>query len=574
MNSRLLARGWLIVDKQTHLFHVHPLIVELVSNETPPDISTFVPFITFCSQNAFFNGKEENKTAIRRLKFVQAMISSKWFTATADTTRLCCNAGYHWFKRGYRVQGISDWEMGLEFYIALQNECPGVCDYDVASEYGRIGFLLSATSEFTETSEQLLTASLRLWEKLRIQKPDIYNEEYANVCDCYGYLLSLGKSINSHKAVDYLEIAHDIRRVLYELDPEKYRHDYAWTEDNLGKVLTHTSFTQAQKLLESALELRREDGNISEIAWTLHNLADLYTTNPDYHTQAESAYQESLSLREELERMNPGSHIADISWLQFKLAQSYLTYDYNDKSKLFKAENLLHQAYNTQKALEEKIPGMFVTDIPAIEAALHRLLFGNIEDKGANNIAKNNLDRQDIFHHPKTVSVESNNSTTDYAIHSAKVASDHTAFYLDSQEIRKWLLVSSSSGVGYPLADSMEIGRTSSMFSLEPHTEHVSRTHASIHIANGQPHITDLSTNGTCINGSRIPKGISTPLHEGDKISFAGIPFILKKHKKEQSSWMLSIPIWIALFTYHQRNSLLWQQTDLKKQLPQSPSTQ
>lgn len=527
--SRLLARGWLTVDKQTHLLHVHPLIVELISNEISPDISTFAPFITYCSQATFFNGKEENKTAIRKLNFVQAMISSKWFTATADTAKLCCNAGYHWFKRGYRVQGISDWEIGLEFYITLQNECPGIYDYDVASEYGRIGFLLSATSEFTETSEQLLTASLRLWENLRTQKPDMYNEEYADVCDCYGYLLSLGKSTNSYKAKDYLETALDIRRTLYKSNPEKYRHDYAWTEDNLGKVLTHTSFKQAQDLLESALALRREDSNISEIAWTLHNLADLYATNPDYHTRAGNAYQESLSLREELERMNPGSHLADISWLQFKLAHLYLKYDYADELKLSEAERLLHQACSTQKDLEDKTPGMFVTDIPAIEAALYRLALGNIGDKISDVTPKSDSNNQDTTYHPEPISVKANSSTTAYAIQAAQAASDHTAFYLDSQESKKWLLVSCSFGMGYPLTDSMEIGKASSMFSLEPHTEHVSRKHATIHIAGGQIYITDSSTNGTSLNGARISKGVPTLLHEDDKISFADISFILRK---------------------------------------------
>lgn len=527
--KRLLDRGWLSVDKQTHMLHVHPLIVELISNEVPPDISTFAPFITFCSQNTFFNGKEENKTAIKKLKLVQAMISSKWFTDTADTAKLCCNAGYHWFKRGYRVQGISDWEIGLEFYVALQNDYPNIYDYDVASEYGRIGFLLSATSEFAETSEQLLTASLRLWDKLRSQNPGMYDKEYADICDCYGYLLSLGKSTNSYKAADYLETALNIRRALYASNPEKYRHDYAWTEDNLGKVLTHTSFDQAQNLLESALELRREDGNISEIAWTLHNLADLYSANPDYCSQAEKYYQESLTLREELEQMNPSSHLADISWIQFKLAQLYLRHDNADKSKLSEAEKLLRQAYHTQKDLEEKTPGMFVTDILGIEAELNRLNSGDIGNEGSDAAAKSIPPNHDIVHSQDTAPTKANISVEDNAINAAKAASDHTAFYLESQECKKWLLVSVSSGVPYPLTAPMEIEKTSSMFSLEPHTEHVSRKHATIQIIDGQLYITDLSTNGTRVNNARIPKGVPTLLHEDDKITFANIPFILRK---------------------------------------------
>lgn len=67
------------------------------------------------------------------------------------------------------------------------------------------------------------------------------------------------------------------------------------------------------------------------------------------------------------------------------------------------------------------------------------------------------------------------------------------------------------------------------MFSLEPHTEHVSRKHATIQIIDGQLYITDLSTNGTRVNNARIPKGVPTLLHEDDKITFANIPFILRK---------------------------------------------
>ncbi|WP_250480150.1 MULTISPECIES: FHA domain-containing protein, partial [unclassified Caballeronia] len=52
----------------------------------------------------------------------------------------------------------------------------------------------------------------------------------------------------------------------------------------------------------------------------------------------------------------------------------------------------------------------------------------------------------------------------------------------------------------------------------------VSRTHAKVHFEDGIPYITDLSTNGTWVNGEKLVKGKAQPLIRDQLVSFGEGP--------------------------------------------------
>src|SRR4051794_10308952 len=67
------------------------------------------------------------------------------------------------------------------------------------------------------------------------------------------------------------------------------------------------------------------------------------------------------------------------------------------------------------------------------------------------------------------------------------------------------------------------IGRARECHLVVDHSQ-VSRLHARLELEHEQIAITDLnSTNGTFVNGERLPPGLPRKLRAGDKISFAQI---------------------------------------------------
>ena len=58
----------------------------------------------------------------------------------------------------------------------------------------------------------------------------------------------------------------------------------------------------------------------------------------------------------------------------------------------------------------------------------------------------------------------------------------------------------------------------------------VSRHHAAIYSIRNKYYLEDLqSTNGTWINGERIPAGKKTELHGGDRVRFANVTFLFRE---------------------------------------------
>lgn len=86
-------------------------------------------------------------------------------------------------------------------------------------------------------------------------------------------------------------------------------------------------------------------------------------------------------------------------------------------------------------------------------------------------------------------------------------------------------LVSADKQLVIPIVDGLVIGREGAEAAYFEKSNYVSRKHAIFYIENGEVMVLDASTNGTFINGKRMPKLTKTPIHCSDKITFADLTF-------------------------------------------------
>ena len=77
-------------------------------------------------------------------------------------------------------------------------------------------------------------------------------------------------------------------------------------------------------------------------------------------------------------------------------------------------------------------------------------------------------------------------------------------------------------GAVHPIeGDEIVIGRSASA-GLSVDEQSLSRQHARVFRSKGGFSVEDLdSTNGTFVNGERLPRGVEAPLHDGDQLRLA-----------------------------------------------------
>ncbi len=59
-------------------------------------------------------------------------------------------------------------------------------------------------------------------------------------------------------------------------------------------------------------------------------------------------------------------------------------------------------------------------------------------------------------------------------------------------------------------------------------SSYISRHHAKLYVDGEQLYIEDASTNGTCVNGVKLPKLQKTALKKGDEVTFADLKFLVR----------------------------------------------
>ena len=93
--------------------------------------------------------------------------------------------------------------------------------------------------------------------------------------------------------------------------------------------------------------------------------------------------------------------------------------------------------------------------------------------------------------------------------------------FVPSVPARRLLLQCVHTGEETPLADGdTTLGRVGTDVVLVSETANVSKKHATVSVQQGQCAVTDHSSNGTFLNGSKIQKGVAVDVQPNDVIRF------------------------------------------------------
>lgn len=92
-----------------------------------------------------------------------------------------------------------------------------------------------------------------------------------------------------------------------------------------------------------------------------------------------------------------------------------------------------------------------------------------------------------------------------------------------------WTLISKKTGQEFSIPTSIEVGRLSSdLASLLNESDYTSRHHANLEVTQDGLFVTDESSNGTSVNGTKLERGKRSELQDGDEVSFADVAFTVK----------------------------------------------
>lgn len=96
---------------------------------------------------------------------------------------------------------------------------------------------------------------------------------------------------------------------------------------------------------------------------------------------------------------------------------------------------------------------------------------------------------------------------------------------------KPWKITANSGCASACIGGGEVVGREGSILSdYVNDSDYISRRHAEFSVDDGILYVTDISTNGTSVNGSRIPLNEKIKLNDGDEIAFADMAFKVSKN--------------------------------------------
>lgn len=89
-----------------------------------------------------------------------------------------------------------------------------------------------------------------------------------------------------------------------------------------------------------------------------------------------------------------------------------------------------------------------------------------------------------------------------------------------------WRITSNSGIASAEIGAEELVGREGTILSdYVNSSDYISRKHARLNIIDGKLYVVDYSTNGTTLNGVKIPQNESVEVSEGDELAFADMAF-------------------------------------------------
>ena len=400
--NKLVDEGWIKSDGG--FFYVHPLVrqtiicddteIEYYLEKAQERRAVKKDIVSLLFDGRLFSKEDPFRTNVRKLVFVDGLtyggkaLSVKDLLYVADFAR----------KIGIRPIALEYYEKA---YRNIQTTDDKEADYDYLlwkSTYF-YGYVLSYSMAGYEKAEELVRKSLNLAkESINAKQPT--DEDMKNLSMSYdhlGYIICrrADNQIDRISEADYcLNCAVKIRQKLAMEHPDdnKMLHDYAWSLDNLGSmyadidpdkidysckktgkkyhILSYEEVVRERKAaiesIKIALEIRRKLGDLTEIAWTLHYLAKILSSDPTKTDEVKQALEESILIHQKLNEEFPDQHIGSEAAVCLTYARFLRSIGDNPQV----IEDLLNRSLSLNRKLEEDFPGVYTREILNVESEI------------------------------------------------------------------------------------------------------------------------------------------------------------------------------------------------------------
>ena len=407
--DRLVKEGWI---NYNDAFSIHPLIRHSISldkaalseyNEEQENSHFHSLSITSMIRNkSFFDNSDDFNIGLRKLNFADYLSYPYDHLYLED----CIYIADYARKLGKRDISLKYYKMGYDFVSlnnteSYTNKAHISDDYYIWKSTYYYGYLLSYTKKGMEKAENILNEALEIAIRLNTNNERSIMMLAASQ-DHLGYTIFNNDQNGIHRLLDaktHLDKAIEYRTSLCTRDKDniRYFHDLAWSQDNMGCLLTKISDIidsndntananqlsinyrkKAEEYLTAALYTRKkialltfmkgDRNSSSEVAWTCCNLAVCVSYDSSRLNEALRLFRRSVAIYKNIEKNAPGLEMS--SFARTLTAQAKVSVKMNNKDE---AIRLYNSALELNKKLEANNPGVYSGEIDYIINELHAL---------------------------------------------------------------------------------------------------------------------------------------------------------------------------------------------------------
>lgn len=339
--ANLLNEGWLILRQGIYM---HPLVKEIirldyVNSKCPVNVAQEMQELLL--NGNYINDSDTLSNTIRKIDIASQCITYVSFTESTHEMDIYYKVATLLGRFGKVPDAVRFYRKSLQIAETLHKRhiIDDVTRYSIEID---LGYQLSYTHSGRTEAIKILSKVLTLL-KTNPTNIDI-NNLVANTCDYLGYLHS---DNDYDKAEKLLKEAFNLRKCDKD-SSDTDRHLFAWTEDNLGFLISKTNPIDSVILLVDSLKIREELDNkypgkyYSEVAWTKNNLGIVYLCFKNKPSTASKYFKAACNILKPYYDNYHGLHSADYALQLNNLAISMLceSYKNHERSVMLLEESL------------------------------------------------------------------------------------------------------------------------------------------------------------------------------------------------------------------------------------------
>lgn len=375
--TALKDQGWLLCRNGLTM---HPLVKESFRLSVPDGLAprgTLKKLIGLALNKKYIQKIDSINDVYKKVSVLESIVES----VDLDTTtkfNLHIEIGYVLFKYLKRLElseHVLREALDESLFVPVSDDDEKYSNK--ATVLFQIGYVRSATLDKRNLALKDLLECSKILENLYNRNKSKYCYRLALCYDHLGYVMT-DRPEKFEEAERTLKRALSLWNDLKEANDQDYSCEIATTEDNLGFLYTKWGKTKdAEKFYLKSLDKREllyssDISHRDELAWTLHNLGDLYSQFKSTYKDAKDCYERALVLRIEHNKQFEGTGEKNIAWtkvclgaLMAKLGDLDKAKELNDNvktilekydsvSKSFFVRDIIRQSEELSAAIETK----------------------------------------------------------------------------------------------------------------------------------------------------------------------------------------------------------------------------